>query len=284
MKTKKLLPFLATGIFATTTLVGCSSNQPASNGLSQGKTVGFVQLANENKERIWFDVLDSNEDGEISKDDKVKRIVAIQSGKVDIFHIYDADLSEFREKTGDEILAFAKKSDKKYVEEEVADVINTLNITIEGYEKDLIKYTAEEKETPGFNKDNIEFINKRLPLIQQRLKEVKELDYGDIKALYSNYSIKATVGTDSSGNNVASETVYFPKPFDSIDLNIENIESFSDTPVIDKLADTYYKVGIQVQGDVYKQSYAGYQFDSKYFFITTEKATVFCTRFIKCFY
>ncbi|MEW6857690.1 hypothetical protein ABG751_09720 [Streptococcus iniae] len=65
------------------------------------------------------------------------------------------------------------------------------------------------------------------------LKEVKELDYGDIKALYSNYSIKATVGTDSSGNNVASETVYFPKPFDSIDLNIENIESFSDTPVID---------------------------------------------------
>ncbi|WLR87528.1 hypothetical protein [Streptococcus iniae] len=101
------------------------------------------------------------------------------------------------------------------------------------------------------------------------LKEVKELDYGDIKALYSNYSIKATVGTDSSGNNVASETVYFPKPFDSIDLNIENIESFSDTPVIDKLADTYYKVGIQVQGDVYKQSYAGYQFDSKYFFITT---------------
>ncbi|XCY63950.1 hypothetical protein ABG812_03625 [Streptococcus iniae] len=148
-------------------------------------------------------------------------------------------------------------------------MINTLNITIEGYEKDLIKYTAEEKETPGFNKDNIEFINKRLPLIQQRLKEVKELDYGDIKALYSNYSIKATVGTDSSGNNVASETVYFPKPFDSIDLNIENIESFSDTPVIDKLADTYYKVGIQVQGDVYKQSYAGYQFDSKYFFITT---------------
>ncbi|MGL6299864.1 hypothetical protein ACR31S_06785 [Streptococcus iniae] len=87
--------------------------------------------------------------------------------------------------------------------------------------------------------------------------------------MYSNYSIKATVGTDSSGNNVASETVYFPKPFDSIDLNIENIESFSDTPVIDKLADTYYKVGIQVQGDVYKQSYAGYQFDSKYFFITT---------------
>lgn len=109
MKTKKLLPFLATGIFATTTLVGCSSNQPASNGLSQGKTVGFVQLANENKERIWFDVLDSNEDGEISKDDKVKRIVAIQSGKVDIFHIYDADLSEFREKQVMKYLLLRKK-------------------------------------------------------------------------------------------------------------------------------------------------------------------------------
>ncbi|HFI2693079.1 TPA: hypothetical protein ACGO0Y_002233, partial [Streptococcus suis] len=80
MKKRNLLILACGALLAGTTLTACSSNQSKVGiGIDQAKTVGFMQLANENKERIWFQVEDTNDDGEISKDDRIQKIYVIKN-------------------------------------------------------------------------------------------------------------------------------------------------------------------------------------------------------------
>ena len=114
MKTRKFLAVMATGVLATSLLVACSSNQSNSNqvqSVDEAKTVGFMQLANENTERIWFKVNDSNDDGEISKDDRVDRIFIIKDGKTDVFHGFDATLADFKDKSDKEVTDLIQQMD-----------------------------------------------------------------------------------------------------------------------------------------------------------------------------
>ena len=138
MKTRKLLAVMATGVLATSLLVACSSNQSNSNqvqSVDEAKTVGFMQLANENTERIWFKVNDSNDDGEISKDDRVDRIFIIKDGKTDVFHGFDATLADFKDKSDKEVIDLIQQMDIKYVENEVEELIASINGKIGRIEK-----------------------------------------------------------------------------------------------------------------------------------------------------
>ncbi|WP_029172271.1 hypothetical protein [Streptococcus suis] len=269
MKTKKLFSLLTTGILATALLGACSSKQSA-DGNIQGKTTGFMQLANEDKERIWFKVSDSNDDGEISKDDNVDRVFIINNGKADAFHILDATLSDFKGKTDKEIIEIIKQSDKKYVDKEVEEQIGSLNSSIKDSEERIkeFQYEEESQNAPGFNKEAIANENEIIKHRQKRITELEELEYEDIKSLYSNYKIKATVETDSSGNNVASEEILLPKVFEFESQFIYDDPSDSK-PLITRVYDISYEIQYQVQGDIYKTFYKGYKLDSSEFLVTT---------------
>lgn len=268
MKTKKLFSMFTTGILVTTLLVACSSKQSA-DGNVQGKTTGFMQLANENKERIWFKVSDSNDDGEISKDDYIDRIFIIKNGKADIFHSFDTTLADFKGKNDKEVINLIKEMDKKYIDKEVEDKIHSLNAHITHSEERIkeFQYDEESQNAPGFRKEHIAYENEVIKYIQQRISEFEKLKYKDAKALYSSYEIKATVKTDSSGNNVASEEIKLPGAFAFPSENGYTKESAS-SPILPKIFESNYEVKFPVQGNIYKQSYKGYKLDSS-FFVTT---------------
>ncbi|HFI0555667.1 TPA: hypothetical protein ACGO3G_001712 [Streptococcus suis] len=272
MKTRKLLAVMATGVLATSLLVACSSNQSNSNqvqSVDEAKTVGFMQLANENTERIWFKVNDSNDDGEISKDDRVDRIFIIKDGKTDVFHGFDATLADFKDKSDKEVIDLIQQMDIKYVENEVEELIASINGKI-GRIEDHIKELQDDEEyqnAPGFHKNDIDSANEEIQHYQKKITEVEKLEYNDIKSQYTNYTIKATAKTDSSGNNVASEEIILPEPFEFSRLYISDNPSQPRSLTLE-VRDTSYEVKFPVQGDIYKKFYKGYQIDSS-FFVTT---------------
>lgn len=268
MKTKKLFSMFTTGILVTTLLVACSSKQSA-DGNVQGETTGFMQLANENKEHIWFKVRDSNDDGEISKDDRVDGVFIIKNSKADFFHGFDATLTDFKGKTDKEVIEYIKEMDKKYIDNEVEEQIESLNSSIRSLEEEIkqLQYDEKIQNAPGFNKEHIDRNNELIKHRQKRISELGELEYKDIKSLYSNYKIKATVKTDSSGNNVASEEILLPRVFEFEAKYIYDDPSNSRSLII-KVYDSHNEVKFQVQGDIYKTFYKGYKLDSS-FFVTT---------------
>ena len=272
MKTRKLLAVMATGVLATSLLVACSSNQSNSNqvqSVDEAKTVGFMQLANENTERIWFKVNDSNDDGEISKDDRVDRIFIIKDGKTDVFHGFDATLADFKDKSDKEVIDLIQQMDIKYVENEVEELIASINGKI-GRIEDHIKELQDDEEyqnAPGFHKNDIDSANEEIQHYQKKITEVEKLEYNDIKSQYTNYTIKATAKTDSSGNNVASEEIILPEPFEFSRLYISDNPSQPRSLTLE-VRDTSYEVKFPVQGDIYEKFYKVYQIDSS-FFVTT---------------
>lgn len=265
MKTKKLFSMFTTGILVTTLLVACSSKQSA-DGNVQGETAGFMQLANANKERIWFKVIDSNDDGEISKDDRVDGVFIIKNSKADFFHGFDATLTDFKGKTDKEVIEYIQQMDKKYINEEIKKQKKSLDLLITDLEEKTkkLQYEEESQNAPGFNRKTIDYNNEYINRLQKRISEIEKLEYKDIKSLYSNYKIKATVKTDSSGNNVASEKILLPRAFKFEDKYIYD----DSRPLIIKVYDSHYEVKFQVQGDIYKKFYKGYKLDSS-FFVTT---------------
>lgn len=97
MKKRNLLILACGALLAGATLTACAANQSAvENG--QSKTIGFMQLANEDKQRIWFRVRDTNDDGEISKDDRIQSIYVIKNSKANIYNIYDLNLAYIKDK------------------------------------------------------------------------------------------------------------------------------------------------------------------------------------------
>ncbi len=272
MKTRRLIPLLTTGILATTVLVGCLSSQSASNqvqSVEDVKTVGFMKLANENKERIWFKVYDSNDDGEISKDDRVDRVFIIKNGKADVFHAFEAKLTDFKDKNDKEVIDLIKQMDKKYFDKEVEDVIGSINSHIARTEDEIkeLQYDEESQNASSTHKTGIDYRTEQIKLYQQRISEFEKLEYKDVRALYSNYVIKSTVKTDSSGNNVASEEILLPRAF-KFHYMSDSPDDYNIHSLFSKLSEDYYEVEFQVQGDIYKQTYQGYKIGSS-FFITT---------------
>ncbi|WP_162012268.1 hypothetical protein [Streptococcus sp. S784/96/1] len=127
MKTKKLFSMFTTGILVTTLLVACSSKQSNINSkqvqsVEDVKTIAFMQLANEKKEHIWYDLSDSNGDSEISKDDSIYTIYITRDGKVDTYFIQgELTLSDIKDKSNDEIKKLAKQQDEATFDQKSKD-------------------------------------------------------------------------------------------------------------------------------------------------------------------
>lgn len=247
-RTKRIALF-GTALLASALLTACSSGS-SQQSANQEKPVGFVQLASENKERIWYGVEDSNGDNEVSKDDKIETILVTKDGKVSQFFLSDATLADIKGMKNTEIVTFAKEQDKKYFDDGKAYKIEDAKAAIAELE-DFIK-----EGYSGYQEDLISN--------QEYLAELEDINYKDIKSQYSDYTIHAIVETDSSGNNVATESL-----------------KMKGYPSLAKLTEAYdvtAKLQYLVNGDIYDQSYTGYHLQRKEFLITNinslEKGTV----------
>ncbi|HEL0598962.1 TPA: hypothetical protein TUT13_000979 [Streptococcus equi subsp. zooepidemicus] len=262
MKTKKLFSMFTTGILVTTLLVACSSKQSA-DGNVQGKTTGFMQLANENKERIWYRIDDSNGDNQISKDDNIKMVLVIKNGKVDHLFLSEVTLADIRGKTDDDIIKFAKKQDKHNFNNQKAEAIQSSKDQVSQSESRVKELEISLNEKTDKNDTNsvlwheqeIAYNQETLESAQKRLSELEKISYEDIKSQYSKYAIKAIVETDASGNQVATEEL--------------KLKGYKPTSSLSDVYDISLKLQHQVSGDIYDKSYIGYSVDGEDFIITS---------------
>ncbi|NQJ72250.1 hypothetical protein HO539_02695 [Streptococcus suis] len=265
MKKRNLLILACGALLAGATLTACSSNQSKVGiGIDQVKTVGFMQLANENKERIWFQVKDTNDDGEISKDDGIQNIYVIKNSKVDTYHIYDLNLAYIKDKKDSEIIKLAKEYDEKYFDEQKKVIIDGANHHIENSKTSIEDYKSLEVEDEA-QKEMIELdIEDEESNIQENnqvIEAVKKLNYEDALKLYSTYPLEAKVETDSSGNNVASEEITF--------LSYELIQEDYVGPYTIASNEITSDLDSPIFGEIYDKFYTGYSFSGDSFLITS---------------
>ncbi|NRG69870.1 hypothetical protein HPB00_10540 [Streptococcus suis] len=280
MKKRNLLILACGALLAGATLTACSSNQSKVGiGIDQVKTVGFMQLANENKERIWFDVNDSNSDGEISKDDTITDIYIIKSGKMFIYNVPNLELKDIKDKNEAEIKKLAYEEDEKYFEENLKAAIERWEYKVSSAQSGLEEWQRPESiqamredpsliwhQFPDLEVSNVdELLVKLAEEVENRkniLEKYKNLNYSDYSKLNMGKDIKAIVETDSSGNNVVSEKfdVYL------IDSNV----------YLDRLDDSTselqtYTIVLknQVSGEIFDKFYTGYSFSRDSFLITS---------------
>ncbi|HEM6081999.1 TPA: hypothetical protein U2B95_000424 [Streptococcus suis] len=265
MKKRNLLILACGALLASATLTACSSNQSKVGiGIDQVKTVGFMQLANENKERIWFEVIDTSSDDEISKDDKINRVIVIKNGKADFYHTIESKLSDFKDLSDEEIINKIKQLDRDYVSSIIKDCIGSINGTIKRTEESL-----SEAREQGYEIDE-QFYVDDININKQRISALENLKYEDIAHLYSNFELYATVETDSSGNSVISEEIGLPIDFSFSEDSVFSDESSALMNLNDFYKDLYgtNELGYPVQGDIYSQNYKGYGTEHT-FFITS---------------
>lgn len=266
MKTRKLLAVMATGVLATSLLVACSSNQSNSNqvqSVDEAKTVSFMQLANENTERIWYIVDDSNEDGQISKDDEIRSVLIVKNGNADHYFLVDTTLADIKDKTDEEIVELVKDLDKKNFDEEKTKKIQSLTESIsstEEYIKEMEislneKTDKTDENAVSWHETEIASSTEQLESAKSNLSEIESLNYQDIKSQYSDYTIRAVVETDASGNNVATE-----------ELKLKGYTNLTDVYNIS------LELQYQVNGDIYNQTYTGYSLDRERFLISNSES------------
>ncbi|MDW8751224.1 hypothetical protein Q7W34_07190 [Streptococcus suis] len=265
MKKRNLLILACGALLAGATLTACSSNQSKVGiGIDQAKTVGFMQLANENKERIWFQVKDTNDDGEISKDDGIQNIYVIKNSKVDTYHIYDLNLAYIKDKKDSEIIKLAKEYDEKYFDEQKKVIIDDANWYIENSKTSIEDYKSLEVEDEA-QKEMIELDiadeESNIQKNNQVIEAVKKLNYEDALKLYSTYPLEAKVETDSSGNNVASEEITF--------LSYELIQEDYVGPYTIASNEITSDLDSPIFGEIYDKFYTGYSFSGDSFLITS---------------
>ncbi|NQJ70876.1 hypothetical protein HO542_05855 [Streptococcus suis] len=266
MKKRNLLILACGALLAGATLTACSSNQSKVGiGIDQAKTVGFMQLANENKERIWFEVDDSGEDGEISKDEEIDTIYVIKSGKMDTYNVryLGLELKDIKDKNEAEIKKLAVEGDIQFLEEELKSAIEQKKGDVELTQDTLEYWTTpinleylKSLEDPwmyyeetGIEAANVdELLTKLAEKLETRkkiLSTFENLKYNDFSKLYMDKDVKAIAETDSSGNNISRESIYV------YGYNFE----VGDKPEVGE-----YKINLSypIQGQVYDQLYMGY--------------------------
>lgn len=266
MKKRNLLILACGALLAGATLTACSSNQSKVGiGIDQAKTVGFMQLANENKERIWFEVDDSGEDGVISKDEEIETIYVIKSGKMDTYNVryLGLELKDIKDKNEAEIKKLAVEGDIQFLEEELRSAIEQKKGDVELTQDTLEHWTTpinleylKSLEDPwmfydetGIEASNVdELLTKLAENLETRkkiLSTFENLKYNDFSKLYMDKDVKAIAETDSSGNNISRESIY---------LYGYNFTGDDKPEVIE-----YEKnLGYPIQGQVYDQLYMGY--------------------------
>lgn len=246
---RKVLSFVCTILIASIALIACSSKQSTSsqNDISgqskqsaeEVKPVGFIGLANENKERIWYRVDDSNDDGQISKDDKIEEIYTVKNGKITSYFVWNgADntvlLKDVSEKSENEVQKLAKKQDKYYFEKKKESIVQSLS-------------------DPSFD--------------EQVRNKAKNLNYDNFTKYYSNKKLQASVETDSSGNYVVLESINFWK--NPIDKMIDDFEVYIEENPDPQEIEISRELSNVIYGQIYKQNYAGYLLADENDFLVT---------------
>lgn len=264
MKTKKLFSMFTTGILVTTLLVACSSKQSNSNkvqSVEDVKTVSFIQLANGNKEQIWYDLYDSNGDGEISKDDDIDTIYITKDGKIDTYFIRDElTLSDVKDKSNNEIKELAKQQDQATFSARKEEVIPSSGSAVSDsndfYEEqialwertqDYINAHPEEYPDPDEElrkaSEELTRVKEEKSRSEKSLRELEELTYSKLSTQYLNKPVKATVETDSTGNTVIEENFEFWAYSIDPDYGEVEVESRSQnftTTISGQIYDTHY--------------------------------------------
>ncbi|MGT2743063.1 hypothetical protein [Streptococcus plurextorum] len=216
-------------LLASTILTACSSNQSTQNklqNLEDVTTVAFMQLANESKEHIWYNIDDSNDDGQISKDDSIDAIYITKNGKINTYFIRELTLSDVKDKNTEEVKKLAIEQDKAYFEVNKEDAIPSsgdkeaekaeyYNQLIASWERTIeqIKAYPEEFSDPDLElslaSDELTKLKEEKDRTLKSLAELKKLTYADFSAQHLNKPAKATVKTDSTGNTVVGEAPEF---------------------------------------------------------------------------
>lgn len=260
MKKRNIITLICSTFLIGATLTACSSNQSSSsqtNKTSQSvqsaeevKPVGFIEMSNENTERIWFDA------DEIAKDKTITGLYVVKNGKATYYHLltYTANSDvengpkqsdnrltflDIENLSNKEIIAKAKKIDKEAYNsyyQSFADIID----------KALQKWPNDEE-----NKQYIpalENIKNSIVSLQD------ESAYKDYRKLVSEFQLSAQVKTDDTGNNVINEVIklqIFPK-YTADYLSSKSLVLNKDTQSL-KINTSSFSIG-----EVYKSKYVSF--------------------------
>lgn len=261
MKTKKLFSLFTTGILATTLLVGCSSHQ-SDNSQQQAigekvqsaeevKPVGFMELANENTERIWF-VAD-----EIAKDENITGLYVIKNGKATYYNLttYTANsdvengprwsdehltFSNIKDLSNKEIIEKAKKLDKEAYDsyfQSFSDIVDTA----------LQEWPNEETGEYKIYIPALETIKSSFSSLQG------DSAYKVYRKRVTEQPLTASVTTDDSGNNITDEEIELQSfPEYTASFGSKSLELDSDTATLEIDASSFNI------GDIYNSKYVSF--------------------------
>lgn len=257
---RKVLSFVCTILIASITLIACSSKQSthsqsdisgqSKQSAEEVKPVGFIGLANENTERIWF-VAD-----EIAKDEEISGLYVVKNSKATYYHLltYTANSDvENGPRTSDEHLTFSdikNLSNKEIIEK-------AKKLDREAYDSyfqsflDIADKALQEWASDGENKLYVPAIEN----IKSSLLDLQgESAYKNYRKRVSGQLLSASIKTDDTGNTVTDEEIKlpsFPKyTADYLDSNSLVLDSENKMLEID--ASSF------MIGDIYDSNYVSF--------------------------
>lgn len=258
---KRSLFILACGVlFASAALTACSANQSTNSQTQNAKAnvqsaekvkpIGFMKLANEDTERIWFDTY------KISKDANITGLYVIKNGKATYYHLITytsksnvengpgwsnelLTLSDIKNLSNKEITEKAKKIDREAYDsyfQSFSDIVDTA----------LIKWPSDSENhlyVPA-----LENIKSSLSSLQG------DSGYKAYRKRVTEQKLSAKVATDDTGNTIVNEEIELPTfvkyTADFLDSKSLEVDRESRTLKIDTSS---FNIG-----DIYDSKYAAF--------------------------
>ncbi|HEM4882660.1 TPA: hypothetical protein U1138_001824 [Streptococcus suis] len=224
MKKRSFLIF-ACGILVTSVaLTACSSNQSNSSqtqnanenvqSAEEVKPVGFIELANEDTERIWFEA------DNIAKDETITGLYVIKNGKATYYHlltyeshdgISDPDqvaygprikdsltFSDIKDMSNKEIIEKAKKIDKEAYDSYFQSFLDIVDTAIIDWSNE-----PSTSENPIY-----------VPVLENIKNPLSSLqgdsNYRIYRKRVTEQKLSAKVETDDTGNSIVNEEIQLP--------------------------------------------------------------------------
>ncbi|NQM30056.1 hypothetical protein HO415_05070 [Streptococcus suis] len=262
MKKRSFLIF-ACGILVTSVaLTACSSNQSNSSqtqnanenvqSAEEVKPVGFIELANEDTERIWFEA------DNIAKDETITGLYVIKNGKATYYHLltYTSEndvengpngsgvfltFSDIKDLSNKEIIEKAKKIDREAYDsyfQSFSDIVDTA----------LIEWPNEETGEYKIYIPALETIKSSLLSLQG------DSAYKVYRKRVTEQPLTASVTTDDTGNSIVNEEIVLPifLKYTADFLDSKSLEPDYETITLEIDASTFNI------GDIYDSTYVAF--------------------------
>lgn len=280
---KRSLFILACGVlFASAALTACSPNQKADDakesklepivkGTEQSPSqYGFMQVANDSTERLWFI------SSKIAKDSELRGVYAIKNGKATYYYLgtteientgdyaslkrnYSLTFADIENLSNSEIIKKAKKLDK----EAYFAQSKLVNEYLTDYESKGPLYQHGSQDD-GFEDEIAEAFNQ----LKGQISDFNsDKGYQKYRKQVTEQPITATVKTDDSGNNVNFERIAL-KVFEELEIGYDegfyvyNSRNSSDYTSIslDVVSSSDYSMDFDKReyGTVLKSNYQGF--------------------------